>query len=42
MYNKDVMGGNHKVVWGASRPNVNEKVEEESDLEETMVGYMVF
>jgi hypothetical protein len=41
MYNK-YMGGKHKVVWGASRPNVNEKVEEESGLEETMVGYMVF
>ena len=41
MYNKD-MGGKHEVIWGASRPNVNEKVEEESDLEETMVGYMVF
>ena len=41
MYNK-YMGGKHDVIWGASRPNVNEKVEEESDLEETMVGYMVF
>ena len=41
MYNKH-MGGKHEVIWGASRPNVNEKVEEESDLEETMVGYMVF